>query len=206
MVVGSAELAKVLGVSDRTVRHWAASTDMPKLARNKYDLVAVVPWFVQREIAERLPACSDESRLLRAQADERIAKARMAQLRTQQAEGDLLEKAEVERQWIERVVAVKTALRQLGLILGNRVVGLEDPVAVQEVVDGEVYQCLLRFARADDLADLYRCFSAAVAEHLAEKLVKVKGKASLRKKIEGELDSDPWRCMKMAFGGGKDDV
>jgi hypothetical protein len=58
----SAEIvARVLGVSSRTVERWAAGADLPRVSPGRYSLAAVVRWFVAREVwrerARHQPRC-----------------------------------------------------------------------------------------------------------------------------------------------------
>ena len=124
---------------------------MPKFGQNRYDLEAVFPWLIDRIVAQRLPNSADDTRLLKAQADEREEKAKLVALERRQREGELLDAEEVQRGRIERIIAVKTALRNLGSVLAGQVVGVDDPARIKQIVNAEVRQCLLRFAGAEEL-------------------------------------------------------
>jgi len=173
-VVSTDELAAILGKADRTIRHWAKTTDIPKAGRNKWDLTKVVIWVIEHEIAERLPASGDGRRLLAAQADEREQRAKLILMRTRKMAGELVEADEVERGLIERIIQVKAALKHLAGKLGTQLVGSADRLEVEQVIIKEVDECLGRFANGDEQKEADRALIEKIAGRLAGKIAKKK--------------------------------
>ena len=69
------------------------------------------------------------------------AAAESAEIKVAQARSRLVEKAEVEREWRQRVVTVKNRLKALGREVAPRVAG-KGPQEVQAVIDSRVLEIL----------------------------------------------------------------
>ena len=146
-VVSGAFLAAAFGVAKRTVQSWKKNYGMPAMvAKDKYDIAEVVAWFVRWKLSEVVVGNGDEKRLLKAQADERAEKAKQAEMNTQQRKGELIDAGTVRHERIQRIVAVKTALEYLAIILSEKLIGVKDKQQVRMIVGGEVYKCLENFA------------------------------------------------------------
>jgi phage terminase Nu1 subunit (DNA packaging protein) len=187
-------VAAVFKVTLRTVQNWKNAEGMPIAGRDKYDLAEVVRWRIERELQDRMPGSSDEARLIKAQADEREQKAKLVKMAAKKRAGELLEVEEVERGLIDRIIATKTALRCLSLVLVTRLDGVEKRTEIERIVETEVYSCMERFANADEQANAGKKFAKRLAEFMVKKLNKVPAK-KVAAKIKKELGSEPWMVM-----------
>lgn len=151
-IVTGLQLSRLFRVGHRTVQLWRRDRGLPETEMpDRFNLVTAIAWREKVIRAEYVNEKSDAIRLLKAQADERAEKALLAKLERRKTQGELIEVEQVERERVERVVAVKTALRSLGAILGTQLVGITDRVAIKDLVDAEVRQVLLRFADAKEI-------------------------------------------------------
>ncbi len=135
-------MAKYLGVAQRTVTDYAKRKGMPKLRQDRYNLVDVRIWEIGRLKEEIAAQQYDQNRLTKANADEREHKADLMKMRKLRMEGQLIDRNEVQRGWIERIVAVKSGLQMLARAIAGRIEG----DGVEKIVDEEVELCLERFA------------------------------------------------------------
>lgn len=101
--ISTAELARIFGVDERTIRNWVA-LGCPQRMRSKrpaYLLSEVVPWRRQRDKVE---SATDKPDLAAEQARKLRADADLAELKVQERRAELVPAANVERQ-MERLCA-----------------------------------------------------------------------------------------------------
>lgn len=195
-IVSSSQLAQLFGVTMRTIQNWKREKAMPSVGRDRYDLAAVILWYIDWQVAERVPSGSDEKRLAKAQADEREYKAMMIRLNYRKKAGELIERDQAQREMLEKIIACKTALRGLSLVLAGEVAGLTNSHEIESIVEREVHHCLLRFA--GDIKDFDRATEAfvdAVAGAVAKSVAKLKKTETIEAKIKQILGDDPWRLI-----------
>lgn len=141
-MVDTETLARYLGVSQRTVRHYSAAKGLPKLRFDAYDLAAVRLWEIGQVRKELEARQYDQNRLTKANADEREHRAELVRMRAERMRGMLVEVKEVERGRIERIVAVKNAMAIMARKIAERIEGKD----VEKIVQEEVDLCCDRFA------------------------------------------------------------
>ena len=138
-------VSAVLGVSRKTVADWWRE-GMPRRDDKKYDLRVVVPWVRARDTAKAAGPKGDslDEALLKARAEEKAAKARLAEIELARVKGEILDRSDVDAGRVARVVAVRQAL----VGLGQEVRGLygRTPEEIGEYVDDRVDEICKRFA------------------------------------------------------------
>ena len=142
------ELTWLLGVHRMQVRRWETA-GMPRNAdrAKTYDLTRVLPW-----LRDRLTELHDDKHTgnSNGKGEEHLAalrevKADRERFKLDQERGRFLDKADVERGRVERIIAVRRGLEGMGKQLGPMVAGMT-PSAARKVIDDRVRELLNRFA------------------------------------------------------------
>jgi phage terminase Nu1 subunit (DNA packaging protein) len=137
------ELAALFGVSRVTIMDWV-QRGAPRKTAKGWDVDAMRVWREQNMRPaqwtggdSKLVSASDEARLLKAQADEREAKAALADLKLKIERGEYVPRSEVKDRDLARIAVVRRGLLGLPRTAAPRVVGLtekEAEVALTTVV------------------------------------------------------------------------
>lgn len=135
-------------MSIQTVNAWL-KTGAPG-SRGAYDLEAIAKWRAEHK---RPPhrwrseeEHGDQARLLKAQADERQAKAALAEMRAKVEAGEYRSVREIEEWDRARVAVVKRGLLAMGRKLGPTLVGL-GPKELEVAIGRYAKDLLRRFAK-----------------------------------------------------------
>ncbi|MBI9016876.1 MAG: hypothetical protein JEZ07_06400 [Phycisphaerae bacterium] len=176
-------LAKAFGKDARTIQRWVKVKGMPKLAQDQFDLAAVIAWREAQIRSEYDGKVSDESRLLKANADEREEKARIQKMKADEMAGVLIDADKAQQDILERIIAVKTALRALSITLAKRLNGIENADKAEEIIDDEVYQCLNRFAKNEELENAWQLIIDKVVNEVAIPLSRLKTVSAVKRKL-----------------------
>ena len=144
------ELAQALVLSLQSIATYAAE-GAPKRGPEGYDIEAWRKWRAENKAPLRNSAggqekSGDKARLLKAQADEREAKAALADLQLKIERGEYMPISEVKDRDIARVAMVKRGLFSLDRSLPPRLVGLQEK-EMQVVIRKHVRELCERFAR-----------------------------------------------------------
>jgi hypothetical protein len=157
----SAAAAKALGISTRSLRNWLAAGAPRPGPGGFWDVSAILQWR-QKHILPRRggpppggearvaaspspTALTHAERLLKAQADEREARAALAKLRLHVEQGKYLSREEVEERGIARIMAVKRGLLAFPKALAPLVVGMSVPEA-EALILSKVRELLIKFS------------------------------------------------------------
>lgn len=142
------QLAEYLGKATRTVSYYK-SKNMPVNPDGTYDLDAIDAWIEARTKkgigqphGER-PDSGDKSGW---EAVYKEMKARLAELELQKYKGEVISLDEVRRQWVNRIIEVKTALLSLPRKLPPLLEGKEKR-DMEAIIEDEVRFILERFSR-----------------------------------------------------------
>lgn len=139
-VVDSQEkVAKILGVSDRTVRHWIKE-GMPVTPQNQYDLIEIRSWRLLRDKRKK----SKESKKKDAELWEtkyREYKAKLAEITLKQKLGQLIPRAQVESQLVQVSLAIKRSLLALPRSVAPQLVGLETR-EIEVILSGRIKEAI----------------------------------------------------------------
>lgn len=98
------DLAKCLGITARRVQQLTAEGVIPKTDRGSYDLAAAVPAFIAHLRDRASGGLGDQKRLIK-------AKARLAEIEVEKAEGELVSLSAVGDVWSEAIVNARNRLR-----------------------------------------------------------------------------------------------
>ncbi|OGP69677.1 MAG: hypothetical protein A2Y80_02110 [Deltaproteobacteria bacterium RBG_13_58_19] len=159
IVKGKEALARLLGVSARTVRRWAKDPVFPKLSGGRYDRHQVQDWLDRRDGREPAARAGKEKdprqqELPRENGgkDHWDKKAKEWQARTRELEyrkllGELVERREVEAQFVSRILAVKQGLLALARGLPPQLIHCREEREMEVIVHREVRGLLEAFSR-----------------------------------------------------------
>jgi hypothetical protein len=124
------ELARIVGVTRRTLQTWRKRKDAPKPAANGFHEIAAWREFMQRNGLEREPVASDEETALRAR--KLLAEVEERELRLAVKKGEYVALEEVRSVWTEQVSRAKEMFRhKFEMELPPVLSGL-DATAIQE--------------------------------------------------------------------------
>lgn len=138
------QVAKNFGVVVRTVDNWLRE-GMPRTQDGNYDLAEITAWKAAREEARGGQAGEKTSWEIKYRA----ARTRLAELELEIRTGQYLPKDQVERDRVERILTVKTALLALPARLAPQVVGL-DVAHAESIIKKRVIEIIESFARGAD--------------------------------------------------------
>lgn len=142
--IGTMEgLAAELGVHRPTLNAWKARGCPIRKTKRGYNVDVCKRWVEQQNKA---PSKDDAGRLLKAQADEKEAKAELAALQLQIEKGEYVPIDEIKDRDRRKVQAVKRGLLRLPKTIASVVTGLSPP-EVEKVVETKVRDLLLKFSR-----------------------------------------------------------
>ena len=103
------ELAKIIGVTRRTLQTWRKREDAPQPAANGFHEVAAWREFMERNGLEGEPTATDEETALRAR--KLLAEVEERELRLAVKKGEFVALEEVRAVWTENVARAKEMLR-----------------------------------------------------------------------------------------------
>lgn len=133
------EVARIMGVSYRTVQRWKMD-GMPVNKDGFYDLEAVKVWHSER-------IGKDEAEEGKSFWDEKIRKykAGMLEIELKKATGELVEKDEVEKGRIARIIAVKRSLLALPTQLAP-VLAMKEPREIEVLLNEALAEIIDEFS------------------------------------------------------------
>lgn len=135
------EAAEYASVSTRTIRRWK-SENMPMTADGKY-IKPMLDYYKQNE---GKGTTEEKKRMAVAGADVKEVKAKLLELELELKQGKLVYRADVDRETIRKILAVKRALLGMGRKIADRVSRLKDPRKIQRVIDTEAKEIITGFA------------------------------------------------------------
>jgi phage terminase Nu1 subunit (DNA packaging protein) len=146
-IVNARELARMLGVTNATIRDWEAS-GLPILKKgspgvpSEYDSVACVRWWAEN-ISGKTQTPVD---LADAEKREAIARAELRELELMVKKGQFVMADDVERTYTRAFANIKTKLQAMPTKLAPRLVGFANPAEIQDVIAKEVRGVLTSLA------------------------------------------------------------
>ena len=144
------QLAEYLGRSERTISYYK-NQGMPLNPDGTYDLDAIDAWIEARTkkgIGQPHGERPDPGDKLGWEAVYKEMKARLAELELKKFQGELISLDDVRRQWINRIIEVKTALLSLPRKIPPLLEGKEKR-DMEAILEDEVRFILERFSRSD---------------------------------------------------------
>lgn len=150
-IVGTTVVAKLLGLSTRRIQQLAADGILSVNKENKnlkFDLYKTIPEYLNylEEEAKKNSVEADianqEKRKVKAEADLKTNKAKMAKLELAEMEGEMHRSCDVEEMTSQLVYAVKNRLTSLPGKLAIDLSRVEEPAEISARIQSEVYEIL----------------------------------------------------------------
>ena len=140
-------------MGERNVQILAKEKVIPRAKRGRYDLFATAQAYI-RHLKDRLggkiiePEQGDlKGRKLKAETEEREAKAALRRIELEEELGKLLRREDVERQWSARLVEFKAAMLELPKRVAFRFTDPDIKMHVEEEVNTHVIEILAKYSR-----------------------------------------------------------
>lgn len=146
----SSQIADLFGLSDRRIRQLVKDGVIPKSSRDKYPLRECVQAYIAYLKANPTESASVqdlEYRKLKAETEERQAKAERAQLELDVRRGELISREDMHREWTGRCVELRAAMLGLPNELGFRFTDDDTRALVEEVSEDFVRSTLETWSR-----------------------------------------------------------
>lgn len=119
-VAGQDELSEIFGVNPRTIRRWAKQ-GMPKASEGCYSIAAIQEWRFRNDKRKKTEKTKDGEWELRF----RQYKALLAEIEWKEKTGQLIPIGDVERDSVQKIIAIKTKFLSLPRTIAPQLVGLE---------------------------------------------------------------------------------
>lgn len=147
------EISSVLGMTPQWVRKLSKEGVIPQVTRGKFDLLSTVKRYIGylKESQKEQSTPSDQKKMkarkLKAETEEREARAKLAEIQLDEKAGKLISREDVTREWSGRCVEVKAALLGLPQEIGFLFPDSEYRHMIEERVEQFVYETLERYSR-----------------------------------------------------------
>lgn len=147
------EISSVLGMTPQWVRKLSKEGVIPQVTRGKFDLLSTVKRYIGylKESQKEQSTPSDQKKMkarkLKAETEEREARAKLAEIQLDEKAGKLISREDVIREWSGRCVEVKAALLGLPQEIGFLFPDSEYRHMIEERVEQFVYETLERYSR-----------------------------------------------------------
>jgi phage terminase Nu1 subunit (DNA packaging protein) len=139
--------AELLGVTPRTLRDWEkAGGAVPRNANGTYSAPALVAWFVARE---RGDADALDSEQERARKDKETAD-KLA-MENALRRGELIEAGQVERAWLDLVLAVRGKLLSLPSKIASQLVNIPNAAVIAGRISEELADAMREISKGEHL-------------------------------------------------------
>lgn len=147
------EISSVLGMTPQWVRKLSKEGVIPQVTRGKFDLLPTIKRYIgylkesQKEQSTPGDQKKMKARKLKAETEEREARAKLAEIQLDEKAGKLISREDVIREWSGRCVEVKAALLGLPQEIGFLFPDSEYRHMIEERVEQFVYETLERYSR-----------------------------------------------------------
>lgn len=165
------QVAKLLGVADRSVRNWMNNNGLQysKSAKGRtLDWHVTLKWFIAYRVAElgndrnaaknsaQIPVDDDSESYEDALARKTRAEANLKELQLAERRGQVASIEDVEKVVSASSVATRTQIEGLPSKLATQLVGLSEKSAVQKILSREMSQLLTNLATIDAVKEVAR--------------------------------------------------
>lgn len=152
-LVSTKVVAELLNLSERRIEQLAQKRIIPKAGKGRYDPVPVVQAYI-RYLQQKLTGGGDvidvselKDRKLKAETEEREAKAERARIVVEIEKGELMKRSDVIREWAGRLVEVKAALLELPQRVSFLFADPDVKNTIEEEVTKTIYEVLEVYSR-----------------------------------------------------------
>lgn len=146
-------------MTERNVQILAKEKIIPRAKRGRFDLYATAKAYIQH-LKDRIggkiiePEVGDlRGRKLKAETEEREAKAALRQLELEEENGKLIRREAIERQWSARLLEFKAAMLELPKRVAFRFTDPDIKMHVEEEVNLQIVEILSKYSRDGILPD-----------------------------------------------------
>lgn len=157
-LVDSQILASLFGLTTRRIQQLASEGVIPSIREkggvNKYDLLAAIRGYVvflQRRVESQMQGGIDdtvnESRKLRADADLKDVKARIAEMELDELQAKMHDAEDVQKMTEDLILVIREKLEALPKKLARKLTTVSSPVEVSEIIRKEVCEALLELSQ-----------------------------------------------------------
>lgn len=146
----SSQLADLFGLSKRRIQQLSKDGIIPAKGRDRYPLRECVQAYIaylKANPTESASVADLEFRKLKAETEERQAKAERAQLDLDERRGELISREDMQREWTSRCVELRAAMLGLPNELGFRFTDDDTRALVEEVSEDFVRSTLETWSR-----------------------------------------------------------
>jgi len=143
IIEGTKLAAEYAKVSARTIRRWVQEGMYCGRRGTKRIYIKNVLDVYKLHHGKEL--CEDRKREQTAEADYKEIKAKLLAMDLKVRTGELIERQEIERQWVQRIQAVKRAFLGLGRKLAPQLARLKDPRKIQARIDAQIREIITTF-------------------------------------------------------------
>ena len=153
LLYSTEEISVLLGMTPQWVRKLSKEGVIPQSSRGKFDLFPTVKRYISylKESQKEQTGPSDQKKMkarkLKAETEEREARAKLAEIQLDEKAGKLISREDVIREWSGRCVEVKAALLGLPQEIGFLFPDSEYRYMIEERVEQFVYETLERYSR-----------------------------------------------------------
>lgn len=142
-IEGTKAAAEYAKVSMRTVRRWVQEgMYASRRGSRRIYIKNVLDVYKQHHGKE---FSEDRKREQTADADYKEVKAKLLAMDLKVRTGELVEKAGIEKQWVQRIQAVKRAFLGLGRKLAPQLARIKDPRKIQTRIDAQIREIITTF-------------------------------------------------------------
>ena len=153
LLYSTEDISALLGMTPQWVRKLSKEGVIPQSSRGKFDLFPTIKRYIAylKESQKEQTGPSDQKKMkarkLKAETEEREARAKLAEIQLDEKAGKLISREDVIREWSGRCVEVKAALLGLPQEIGFLFPDSEYRYMIEERVEQFVYETLERYSR-----------------------------------------------------------
>lgn len=153
LLYSTEEISALLGMTPQWVRKLSKEGVIPQSSRGKFDLFPTIKRYIAylKESQKEQTGPSDQKKMkarkLKAETEEREARAKLAEIQLDEKAGKLISREDVIREWSGRCVEVKAALLGLPQEIGFLFPDSGYRYMIEERVEQFVYETLERYSR-----------------------------------------------------------
>lgn len=148
--VGTAELAVIIGKSDRWIRKITGEGILKQVSRGKYNLAAAVQAYIEH--AEGGKEDSNQPRLIDHKTEHERIKAEIASLELEEKRKNLHTTADVEHAWGILLVQFRERLMSLPPNISNDLSYINDPKKIRIMLEEHFTDALIELSKYDPMS------------------------------------------------------
>jgi phage terminase Nu1 subunit (DNA packaging protein) len=148
VVVSTAEISEILGLSDRRIRQLEKENALVKIKRGKYDLKASIQRYIEY-IKEQAQQTEEELNLTKEKTLLTRANRQKVELELQIMRGELHRSEDVKRVMNDMLGAFRARILAIPSKVAPRLIAQTNAAVIQNIVKNEVYEALQELSEYD---------------------------------------------------------